>query len=65
MKMSLLTCLAVLLFQFSFAQLGDIIKRKAGEGAKQGAAAGTEKTIDKGIDKIFSKSIIGIDYRIF
>ena len=55
MKMSLLTCLAVLLFQISFAQLGDVIKRKAGEGVRQGTAAGTERTIDKGIDKIFSK----------
>jgi len=55
MKISLLTCLAVLLFQISFAQLGDVIKRKAGEGVRQGAAAGTERTIDKGIDKIFSK----------
>jgi len=55
MKISLLTCLAVLLFQISFAQLGDVIKRKAGEGVRQGTAAGTERTIDKGIDKIFSK----------
>ena len=39
----------------SIAQLGDILKRKAGEGAKQGAQAGTEKTIDKGIDKLFKK----------
>jgi OOP family OmpA-OmpF porin len=55
MKMRLLTCLAILFFQFSFAQLGDIIKRKAGEGVKQGTQTGTERTIDKGIDKIFSK----------
>jgi OOP family OmpA-OmpF porin len=55
MKMSLLTCLAIFFFQFSFAQLGDVIKRKAGEGVKQGAQTGTERTIDKGIDKIFSK----------
>lgn len=53
--MRLLTCLAVLFFHFSFAQLGDVIKRKAGEGAKQGAQTGTEKAIDKGINKIFSK----------
>ena len=38
-----------------FAQLGDILKRKAGEGVKQGAEAGTEKVIDKSLNKIFSK----------
>ena len=37
------------------AQLGDMIKRKAAEGVKQGAQTGTEKTIDKGIDKLFKK----------
>src|SRR4051794_14430892 len=39
----------------SMAQLGDIIKRKAGGGAKQGTQTGTEKAIDKGIDKLFKK----------
>ena len=39
----------------SMAQVGDIIKRKAGDGVKQGTQTGTEKAIDKGIDKLFKK----------
>lgn len=38
------------------AQLGDILKRKAGEGARQGASSGTEKALDKGLDKLFHKN---------
>lgn len=37
------------------AQFGDLIKRKAAEGAKQGAQTGTEKALDKGISNIFRK----------
>ena len=56
MKKLIFVCLAsTFLLHVSFAQLGDILKRKAGEGARQGAEYGTEKAIDKGIDKIFSK----------
>jgi len=50
-----------LLFLWAFilnssrAQIGDLLKRKAGEGARQGAQTGTEKSIDKGIDKLFKK----------
>jgi len=42
------------------AQLGELLKRKAGEGAKQGAQTGTEKAIDKGIDKLFKKKNKGL-----
>jgi OmpA-OmpF porin, OOP family len=56
MKKLFIVCLAsTFLLHVCFAQLGDIVKRKAGEGARQGAAIGTEKAIDKGIDKLFSK----------
>ena len=56
MKKLFFVCLVVTFFRnVPFAQLGDIIKRKAGEGIKQGTQAGTEKAIGKSIDKIFSK----------
>ena len=56
MKKLFFACLASTFFvNVSFAQLGDILKRKAGEGARQGVEIGTEKAIDKSIDKIFSK----------
>ena len=37
----------LILSSSSFAQLGNILKRKAGEGVKQGAETGTEKAINK------------------
>jgi OOP family OmpA-OmpF porin len=56
MKKLFFVCLSGVFFlNISFAQVGDILKRKAGEGARQGAEYGTEKAIDKGINKIFSK----------
>ena len=56
MKKLVFVCLSSAFFlNVSFAQLGDILKRKAGEGARQGTTIGTEKAIDKGIDKLFSK----------
>jgi OmpA-OmpF porin, OOP family len=45
----LLTCLT------TRAQLGDLLKRKASEGVKQGTQTGTEKAIDKGVSNIFKK----------
>ncbi|MEP7258833.1 MAG: hypothetical protein ABI687_10595, partial [Flavitalea sp.] len=47
--------LLMLTANFTYSQFGDILKRRAAEGAKQGAEAGAEKTIDKGIDKLFSR----------
>ncbi|MEO8404639.1 MAG: hypothetical protein ABI480_08595, partial [Chitinophagaceae bacterium] len=56
MKKYLFVFIAGLLFaDISSAQLGNILKRKAGEGAKKGAQTGTEKAIDKGVNNIFSK----------
>jgi OOP family OmpA-OmpF porin len=39
----------------TFSQIGDMLKRKAGDGARQGATNATEKAIDKGITNIFKK----------
>ena len=47
--------LLALIANFSYSQFGDLLKRRAAEGAKQGAEAGAERTIDKGIDKLFSR----------
>jgi OmpA-OmpF porin, OOP family len=52
------TCLLILftvLLHDTNAQLGDVLKRKAGEGVKQGTQNASEKTVDKAIDKLFSK----------
>lgn len=54
-KYLLLSVLFILTVPIANAQLGDILKRKAGEGVKQGSEAGTEKAIDKGLDKLFKK----------
>jgi OmpA-OmpF porin, OOP family len=54
-KFSFIAALLLLIAVATEAQLGNILKRKAGEGARRGAEAGTEKAIDKGVDKLFSK----------
>jgi outer membrane protein OmpA-like peptidoglycan-associated protein len=56
MKKYLLFLLLWFPFSTTSAQLGDILKRKAGEGARQGAASGTEKALDKGVDKLFHRN---------
>jgi outer membrane protein OmpA-like peptidoglycan-associated protein len=56
MKKYLLSLLLWFPLIASYAQLGDILKRKAGEGARQGAASGTEKALDKGVDKLFHRN---------
>jgi OOP family OmpA-OmpF porin len=54
-KYSILFIPAIIAANLCMAQLGDILKRRAGEGVRQGTQTGTEKAIDKGIDKIFKK----------
>ncbi|MGZ8550364.1 MAG: hypothetical protein ACXWV2_06870, partial [Chitinophagaceae bacterium] len=39
----------------SFAQLGDVLKRSAAEGARQGAQNATVKTADKVVDRTLDK----------
>lgn len=39
----------------SLAQLGDVLKRSAAEGARQGAQNATEKTADKVVDRTLNK----------
>ncbi|MBN9386022.1 MAG: hypothetical protein J0H74_35020 [Chitinophagaceae bacterium] len=56
MKKYLLSLLWWWLAAASQAQLGDILKRRAGEGARQGAASGTEKAMDKSLDRLFHKN---------
>lgn len=56
MKKYMLTLLLWFPIAVTYAQLGDLLKRKAGEGARQGAASGTEKAMDKGIDKLFHRN---------
>jgi len=56
MKKYLLSLLLWFSLTATYAQLGDLLKRKAGEGARQGAASGTEKAMDKGIDKLFHRN---------
>ncbi|MBX9784730.1 MAG: OmpA family protein [Chitinophagaceae bacterium] len=51
MKRILFLSCFCLLHTLAIAQLGDLLKRKAGEGVKQGAQNATEK----GIDKLFKK----------
>jgi hypothetical protein len=56
MKKYLLSFLLWVAFTTTYAQLGDLLKRKAGEGARQGVASGTEKALDKGVDKLFHRN---------
>ncbi len=56
MKKYLFTLVLFLLAAgISNAQLKDLLKRKAAEGAQKGAETSTEKAIDKGLDKLFKK----------
>lgn len=52
-KLFLLTVILFTVSGISFCQLGDVLKRKAAEGAKQGAQNATEKAADKTLNKIF------------
>jgi outer membrane protein OmpA-like peptidoglycan-associated protein len=54
-KYSILFIPAIIAANLCMAQFGEILKRKAGEGVRQGTATSTERAIDKGIDKIFKK----------
>ena len=54
-KYAVAITLIILGVQISRAQMGDILKRKAAEGVKQGSQTGTEKALDKGIDRLFRK----------
>jgi outer membrane protein OmpA-like peptidoglycan-associated protein len=54
-KNALLLTLFIVAAHMATAQLGDMLKRKAADGVKQGSQTGTEKAIDKGIDNIFKK----------
>lgn len=55
MKKYLLSLLLWLAITTAHAQLGDLLKRRAADGARQGATNSTEKAMDKGIDKLFHK----------
>lgn len=56
MKSFILLIAAFTFLSIAAAQkVGDILKQQAGEGVKQGAAIGTERTTDKVLSKLFSK----------
>jgi OmpA-OmpF porin, OOP family len=55
MKKLLTVFLLCIIYDTIYCQLGDILKRKAAEGVKQGTQNASEKTVDKAIDKLFSK----------
>ena len=51
MKKSIILLAILFLALNNYAQIGDMLKRKAGEGATNA----TERDIDKGINNIFKK----------
>lgn len=55
MKSRVIFLLGLFASNICFAQLGDVLKRKAAEGAKQGAQNATEKAADKTVDKTLTK----------
>jgi hypothetical protein len=51
----LLTLIHIIVISAHAQAIGDIIKEKAGEGARQGAVIATEKAADKVTDKVLDK----------